>query len=244
MVRNVGVILVLAAMAWSCETEFADESFADEQLQAGNRFYFLDASLQFEEEDTVFVLQQFVDLDPSTPLGLNETLISRTDTVTEVYSVFNAGNTMLDNGPSTTTRLDTLHARYGFTYGSVSYAGLGFCFFLPATGVNAEFASVMLDSMLQPGNTLNIGTSPGDVEIGYYKNFPGFGDADHHGFISSPMSNDSGIFTVEEVRPALDIDGQTGYQIQISFNCRLFKQYTSEGVAELEGTAVIFVPSR
>jgi hypothetical protein len=243
MVKKVWLLLVLAAAGWSCEAEFADEQLANKGVLTENsRFYFLDASLQFGSDESVLPLSYFVDLDPDTPAGLNEFLVATASPFVEVYSVFNEGSSMLDDGPGTTARLEALEDQFGFTYGSVSYAGLGFGFFLPSASSNAGFAHVHLDSMLQASNTLEFGTQPGQVEIGYYKNFPGFENDERQGFVTNSASNENGIFTIEGVWPATDINGQAGYQLHVTFNTRLFKQYRNEHRAELEGTAVIFVP--
>ena len=244
MVKKSILLLFVAVAMLSCEAEFADGVFEDEMESISQQFYFLDADLQFEGEDSTRVIQHFVDLDPDTPAGINETLVSRSNDIVEVYSVFHHSSTMLDEGPVTEVQLEQFQDEYGFTYGSVSYEGLGFCFFLPADSQSpgTNFALVRLDSMLQAGNILDLGRLPGQVEVGYYKSAPGFIDDDYRGFVSNSMSNDGGTFKVEEASPAVDVDGRAGYQLRVSFRCRLFKQYINSPTAELEGNAVIFVP--
>jgi len=244
MVKKSVWLLFIAVAVLSCEAEFASGAFEDDIGAVSQQFYFLDASLRFEGEGEARVIQQFVDLDPDTPAGINETLVAQSDGMVEVYSVFHHSSTMLDDGPVTEAQLEQFQNEYGFTYGSVRYEGLGFCFFLPddSPSPGNNFASVKLDSMLQAGNTLDFGRLPGQVEVGYFKNTPGFMDDDYRGFVTNSMSNDEGIFTIEEVSPAVDVDGQAGYQLRVSFRCRLYKQYTNSPTAELEGSAVIFVP--
>lgn len=244
MVKKSILLLFIAVAMLSCEAEFAGSAFEDEVGAVSQQFYFLNADLQFEGKDSTRALQYFVDLDPDTPAGINETLVSQPNDMAEVYSVFNDSSAMLDDGPATEAQLEQFQDEYGFTYGSVRYEGLGFCFFLQP---DAEFpgtnlASARLDSMLQAGNSLEFGRLPGQVEIGYYKNALGFMDNDYRGFVTNSMSNEDGFLTIEEVSPTVDVDGQEGYQLRVSFRCRLYKQYIHSPTAELEGSAVIFVP--
>jgi len=244
MVKKSILLLWIAVAMLSCEAEFAGSAFEGEVGSVSQQFYFLDADLQFEGEDSTRALQHFVDLDPDTPAGINETLVAQSNGIVEIYSVFHHSSTMLDNGPATEAQLDQFQEAYGFTYGSGRYEGLGFCLFLPldtgSAGIN--LASAKLDSMLQTGSTLDFGRLPGQVEIGYYKNTPDFMEGDDRGFVTNSTSNGDGSFTVEEASPAVDVDGQAGYQLRVSFRCRLYKQYTNTPTAALEGSAVIFVP--
>ena len=242
MVKRWMSLMLLSALVFGCEAEFSDESRAFEPESAQNGFYFLDAEIDFAEDDSLLALQYFVDLDDATPPGVNESLVSEAASPTEVYSVFSESDTGLDNSDDTQDDLIVLANTFGFSYGTARYAGLGFCFFLPAP--DAEFASASLDEMLQAGNELSFGTTPGQVEIGYFKNHPGFESTPYQGYVTTNESNEEGFLRVEEVSAAVDESGAAGYQVPVAFRSGLYKQYTLQPTAMVEGTAVLFVPEQ
>jgi hypothetical protein len=242
MVKRWMCLVLLASLAFGCEAEFSDEARLESPESSQNGFYFLDAELYFPEEDSLFPLQYFVDLDAATPPGINEALIAESTAGAEIYSVFSESDTELDNSEATQDDLRVLANTFGFSYGTARYAGLGFCFFLPP--LDAEFSAVSLAEMLQAGNELSFGTTSGQVEIGYFKNYSGFESDPYLGYVTTGESNEEGFFRIEEVNTALDERGEAGYQLRISFRSVLYKQYALQPTATVEGSAVIFVPER
>lgn len=242
MVKRWMVLTLMAALALSCEADFADEDLVRSPESPQNSFYFLDAEIYFPEEDSLMLLQYFIDLDDATPPGINENLVSESAISTEVYSAFSESDTELDNSEATLDDLRVLENSFGFTYGTARYAGLGFCFFLPPP--DAEFSAASLSEMLQVGNELTFGTTSGQVEIGYFKNYPSFESNPYQGYVTTGESNQDGFFRIEEVNAAVDERGEGGYQVRISFRSVLYKQYALQPTATVEGSAVIFVPER
>ncbi len=238
LIKRAGLIALTFAV-WGCSN--ADDSdFAMEDLQPDGP-YFLDAELFGFANNNTQPLQYFVDLDSLTPGGQNQALISELQPgLTELYSVFNSDTPQLDNSAATQERIQQLSASFGGNYGTVSYLGLGFGFFVE--GLQSEAASMQFQQLLEAGQELEFGSAPGQVEIGYYKNAVGAESTEDRGLVSLAESNSDGFFRVVRAQQVITPDNQPGYQLRIEFACTLYQQLGGAAAARVEGQAAIFLP--
>lgn len=229
----IGVLLVLL----SC-----GQDELDELLPADGGFatmaYFLDATLTLNDTaGTIEHIQLYADLDPQTPEGRNEFLAIEAGGVQEIYSVFFNDSTRLDTNLQPLLTMDNAAALYG----SASYEGVGFCFYLPRQDA-ASSSSITLEDLLQPGQDLSLGQEPGRVEIGYFKNHPSAVDRADRGLVTNNSISNSGYLEILEVTAVQSGFGDDGFQVSVVFSAPLEQQLGLGQGGTLTGQARIFVP--
>ncbi|MCR9103370.1 MAG: hypothetical protein NXI25_25705 [bacterium] len=202
--------------------------------------YFIDATLNLSGGPaTTEHIALYADLDPDTPEGRNEFRVIESGATTEVYSVFFNDSTLID----TNFQDEAVFNNADLLYGSASYRGVGFCFYLPAPDASSSL-SLELEDLLQPGQTLSLGQAPGMVEIGYFKNHPTAADRADRGLVTTAAESASGSLDILKVSEVQSGFGEAGYQIEIAFTAPLEHQLGLYEGGVMTGQGRIFVPKR
>ena len=200
--------------------------------------YFIDANLVLADSlGSIIPIEFYADLDPQTPEGKNEFLNVVTGGVREVYSVFFSDSTQLDTNLQEQILLDN----FSILYGSASYEGVGFCFYLTQPDQSSSFEQ-RLEDILAPGRVLQLGQQPGMVEIGYYKNHPDAINRVDRGLISTTGESSSGYMEIQDVTTVQGGPDIEGFQVTVEFNAPLQQQLGIGQGGILTGQARIFVP--
>jgi hypothetical protein len=216
----------------------AVQDFAPGEPGFATSAYFIDATLVLAgASGNTERIELYADLDPDTPEGRNEFRVIQAGTITEIYSVFFNDSTLID----TDFQDEAVFNNAGQFYGSASYRGVGFCFYLPAPDASSSF-TIELEDMLQPGQTLALGQAPGAVEIGYYKNHPSAANRADRGLVTTAVESTSGYFDILKVEEVGSGFGDAGYQVEIAFSAPLEHQLGLNEGGVLTGQGRIFIP--
>jgi hypothetical protein len=217
----------------------AVQNFAPGEPGFATSAYFIDATLTLSGNTaTTEQIKLYADLDPDTPEGRNEFRVIESGATTEVYSVFFNDTTLID----TNFQDEAVFNNADLLYGSASYRGVGFCFYLPAPDASSS-VTLELEDLLQTGQTLSLGQAPGMVEIGYFKNHPTAADRADRGLVTTAAESASGYLKILQVVSDIQSGfGDTGYQVTVEFSAPLEHQlYQGQG-GHLSGQARIFLP--
>lgn len=218
----------------------AVQDFAPGEPGFATSAYFIDATLTLSGVTSATErIELYADLDPDTPEGRNEFRVIESNTITEVYSVFFNDSTLID----TNFQEEAVFNNADLLYGSASYRGVGFCFYLPAPDASSSL-TLELEDLLQPGQTLSLGQAPGMVEIGYFKNHPTAVDRADRGLVTTVAESTSGSLDILKVVEVQSGFGDAGYQIEIAFSAPLEHQLGLDEGGIMTGQGRIFVPKR
>lgn len=222
----------------SCKQDKEENALQPNTPGFATSAYFLDATLVLNDPtETIEHIQLYVDLDPQTPEGRNEFLTIEAGAIQEVYSVFFNDSTRLD----TNLQEQTPQNDFSKVYGSASYEGVGFCFYLSAPDASSSSA-MTLEDLLQPGQALSLGQQPGMVEIGYFKNHPSAIDRPDRGLVATTAESTSGYLDILDVATVQSGFGDEGFQVAVEFSAPLEHQLELGMGGTLTGQARIFVP--
>lgn len=200
--------------------------------------YYLDATLVLSGDTaTTERIELYADLDPDTPEGRNEFRVIESVTITEVYSVFFSDSTLID----TNFQDEAVFNNADQLYGSASYQGAGFCFYLTAPDASASL-TIELEDLLRAGQTLSLGQAPGMVEIGYFKNHPSAATQANRGLVTTAAESTPGYLNILKVEEVQSGFGDAGYQVEIAFSAPLEHQLGLIEGGVLTGQGRIFIP--
>ncbi len=215
------------------------QDFAPGEPGFATSAYFIDATLTLSGAATTTErIELYADLDPDTPEGRNEFQVIESSATTEVYSVFFKDSTLID----TNYQDEAVFNNADQFYGSASYRGVGFCFYLPAPDASSSL-TLELEDLLQPGQTLSLGQAPGMVEIGYFKNHPTAVDRADRGLVTTAAESASGYLKILQVVSDIQSGfGDTGYQVTVEFSAPLGHQLGLNEGGAITGQGRIFIP--
>ena len=230
-----GCLILLAA----CSSEDVGvQDFAPDEPGFATSAYFIDATLNLSGATEVTErIELYADLDPDTPEGRNEFRVIESGATTEIYSVFFSDSTLID-----TNFLDeAVFNNADQLYGTASYQGVGFCFYLPAPDATSS-PTIELEDMLQPGQVLSLGQAAGMIEIGYFKNHPSAANRTDRGLVTTMAESASGYLEILEISRVQSGFGDTGFQVTLEFSAPLQHQLGQGQGGLLSGQARVFVP--
>lgn len=228
-----GGLLLLSACS---EQEMSDLAPSDPVY--ATEAYFIDATLVLSDSaGTITPIQLYADLNPQTPQGRNEFRVIDTGNSTEVYTVFHNDSTLLD----TNLQEQIISGNFSAFYGSASYRGVGFCFYLPTTDASSS-PLVTLEDLLVPEQLLELGQAPGQIEIGYFKNHSSAAERPDRGLVTTAAESSSGYLRILEVARVQSGFGDAGYQVLVEFSAPMEHQVTPGQGGLLTGQARFFVP--
>lgn len=217
----------------------AVQDFAPGEPGFATSAYFIDATLTlYGATDFTERIELYADLDPDTPEGRNEFRVIESGAATEIYSVFFNDSTLID----TNFQDEAVFNNADQLYGTASYQGVGFCFYLPAPDVSSS-PTIELGDMLQPGQTLSLGQAPGMVEMGYFKNHPSAANRADRGLVTTTAESTSGYLEILEAFSVQSGFGDTGFQVTLEFSAPLQHQLGQGQGGLLSGQARVFVPA-
>jgi|AntRauTorckE5430_2_1112549.scaffolds.fasta_scaffold19254_2 hypothetical protein len=221
----------------ACSDEELNDLMPGEPVYA-TEAYFIDATLVLSDSmGTIRNIELYADLNPQTPEGRNDFLVVEGIVTTEVYTVFYNDSIAIDTGLQEGIVLDNS----SLIYGSASYRGVGFCFYLP-TPAPSSSPSIELEDILQPGQTLSLGQAPGMVEIGYFKNHSSALDRPDRGLVTTTAESADGYLEILEVSSVQSGFGDTGYQVTVEFSAPMEHQLGQGQGGLLSGQARVFIP--